>query len=116
MNFEDVLPALRAGKKVRCPQWNKSSILVARDGRIEWEDGETPIFLASMLAEYVFGNDDWEIVEEPKPTKRVTLFAPILKYKHHDGYYCRGEWSTNKDSFLGDEEVGWESKEVEVDM
>jgi len=60
MLFEEILPALRAGKKVRRPGWNKSSYVKAYDVMVRWDDGQDLAISVSGL-----NADDWEVVFEP---------------------------------------------------
>ena len=67
MRFEKVIPALRAGKKIRRTEW-KENVCISIDGKVD------------QLVRYNFGsvfnfnksdfeNDDWEIVKEIKKVK-----------------------------------------------
>lgn len=93
MKFEEVLPALREGKKIRRKKWDKScyyrmiyqndnNIIVNNYGEVVdvWDD----IFI-----------NDWEIVEEVKEPKKIKLrdltqeqFAK-WKEEHCMGLKCR---------------------------
>ena len=55
MRFEEVLPALREGKKVRRAAWNKHSYYC-----LSIDDLDNGTELRVLL------EDDWEIVREPK--------------------------------------------------
>jgi len=75
MKFEEILPHLRAGKKVRRKMWKEhiQSIDLTDDSRL--------LFKIDTL------KDDWEVIEEPKPKKKkVKLYAyiskDILRYKN----------------------------------
>ena len=85
MKFEEVLPALRRGKKARRKNWssaqhirvsfNSSDYLVNQDG-ITYSD-------SIML-------DNWEIVEEPR---KVTYVGYVLERPDHPNpcHYSIGE-------------------------
>ena len=61
MKFEEVLPALRNGKKIRRRVWLDADYIYVRDGSIVDNDGYSfEIDLSITL------NDDWEIIEEPE--------------------------------------------------
>lgn len=63
MKFEEVLPALRNGKKIRRTGWLDADYIYIRNGSIVDNDGDSfEIDLSITL------NDDWEIVDEPKWT------------------------------------------------
>lgn len=70
MKFEEVLPALREGKKVWRAAWNKHS-----DYCLFIDDLDNGIELRSLL------EDDWEIVQEPK------LVADYFVHSHHYTWY-----------------------------
>lgn len=65
MKFEEVLPALKAGKKIRRKDWNKKNyITVGEDDLIINENN-----YAIPFALNDFEKDNWEIVKEPKKVK-----------------------------------------------
>ena len=69
MKFEEVLPALRTGKKIRRTGWKKDtciSIAIKEgcDHYVRYNFGSVFNFNKSD-----FENDDWEIVKEPKKIK-----------------------------------------------
>ena len=69
MRFEEVLPALRAGKKIRRTRWKKDiCISIAIEGGcdhyVRYNFGSVFNFNKSD-----FENDDWEIVKETKKVK-----------------------------------------------
>ena len=93
MRFEKVIPALRAGKKIRRTKW-KEDICISIDGKVD------------QLVRYNFGsvfnfnksdfeNDDWEIVKGTKKVKlRDLTEEQFEKWRknncpRHDGY-CPG--------------------------
>jgi hypothetical protein len=92
MKFEEVLPALRDGKKVRRKAWGENDY-IAISSPFELSDG-------SLM------RDDWEIVEEPKPPK---LLAPAMY--HTDGQWVLGRtlFGSKKEAqeYHGDRQVIW---------
>ena len=65
MKFEEVLPALREGIKVRRKSWNKRNyIVVEKDNLIVDENDYAIPFCIDD-----FSADDWEIVKEKKKVK-----------------------------------------------
>lgn len=71
MKFEEVLPALREGKKVRNSKWEDGGyISYSNNVFIDEEDAEYPVLWADDIVQ-----GDWEIVKEPwKPKKGETYF------------------------------------------
>ena len=61
MIFEEVLPALREGKKVRLARWKKGRYIYVWEGYLV-NEYEAVSGLGIDAALY----DDWEVVEEPK--------------------------------------------------
>lgn len=87
MKFEEVLPALREGKKIRRRGRSKSDyILIGTDDLVFDQDDEYfPFSLDDFL------DDDWEIVEETKNVKLKDL--TIEQYK---------KWFKNNCDTFGD--------------
>lgn len=87
MKFEEVLPALREGKKIRRRGRSKSDyILIGTDDLVFDQDDEYfPFSLDDFL------DDDWEIVEETKKVKLRDL--TIEQYK---------KWFKNNCDTFGD--------------
>lgn len=65
MKLEEVLPALREGKKIRrkC-WWNKKYIVLEENADIITNSGQRYVFTTNTLLA-----DDWEIVKEKKKVK-----------------------------------------------
>lgn len=65
MKFEEVLPALREGIKVRRKSWNKRNYIVVKKDNliVDENDYAIPFTLDDFYA------DDWEIVKEKKKVK-----------------------------------------------
>ncbi len=63
MKFEDVLPALKEGKKVRRSLWPKDEYIFRVNNLVcnEKNDYWCPADFDNIL------RDDWEIIEEPEP-------------------------------------------------
>lgn len=100
MKFELVLPALRAGKKIRRGFWSKGSYIEIIDGNIfsygpyysvnniEWV-GER----ADLLS------DDWEIYEEPKP--KIKKYLVICKPPcTPESYLISGRYYKSSEEFI----------------
>jgi hypothetical protein len=65
MKFEEVLPALRAGKKIRPSAWNDNACIFRKDDTLYFEDGN--YCHEKFLCRAIFDESiDWEIVKEPK--------------------------------------------------
>ena len=77
--FEEILPALRAGKKVRRQEWQEDSYVKAHEVMVKWDDGQDLVLSVPGL-----NSDDWEIVPEPK---RVAIY--LLKSTM---FGDRGDW------------------------
>jgi hypothetical protein len=90
VKFEEVLPALRAGKKVIRPTKGWITPLEIKD-------------FISISTEALLEND-WEIVEEPKPPK---LLAPAL-------YYTGTEWILGRTLFESKKEAREEHGDRQV--
>jgi hypothetical protein len=65
VKIEDILPALRKGKRARRPDWPKGLTVTfdRKTGLVDSEGDELEINLAYLHA------DDWELVPEPKKFK-----------------------------------------------
>lgn len=65
MKFEEVLPALREGKKIRRKSWGRvhSFIIIKDDSLVDDYRCNVVIYAYDLKA------DDWEIVEEKKKVK-----------------------------------------------
>jgi len=105
MKLEEVLPALRELKKIKRKSWTLNGDILHKD----FLDSE--IRLAEILA------DDWEIADEEKPKKKITLWRPIFRKENS---IWEGEWMINKNKMapnaFGPHYWAWESKTVEVDQ
>lgn len=62
MKFEEIIPALKAGKKIRLKYWHKDAYMyINSNGKFENHSGYYfPIYLRSL---HDIEKDDWEIVE-----------------------------------------------------
>lgn len=87
MRFEEIISALREGKKARRKCWIGDSLLVLREGSIVNDRG----YSEHDLCEYILNSDDWEVVKEKKKKYQgwVNLYA--------DGS-SSGIWDTKEDS------------------
>lgn len=86
MKFEEVLPALREGKKITC-----SIIKNSGDQYIYYKDGS--VFNSKddywyITFKGVIDSDDWEIVEEPKKIKIKLRDLTEEQYKKWDAQNC----------------------------
>ena len=63
MKFEEVLPALRDGKKIRRKAWYEKYFIYCEGLSVYKEDGVNYCFMGcdQLLC------DDWEVFEEPEP-------------------------------------------------
>ena len=64
MRFEEAITKMQEGKKIRRPHWDKDLFWQEKDGMIDngLESGSPLLDFTNFLA------DDWEVVEEKKPT------------------------------------------------
>ena len=66
MKFEEVLPALREGKKIRRKSWKrKECFFVIKNGSLVDDHGYSAFFYLG----YWIMEEDWEIVKEKKKVK-----------------------------------------------
>ena len=76
MRFEEVLPALREGKKIIRDCWGKDNYyFLNEDYCLETKEGAVATFLTLPA---IF-SDDWEIVKEKKKVKLRDLTAEQVK-------------------------------------
>jgi hypothetical protein len=76
MKFEQVMPALREGKRMRRKGWDKGIFTLA--AKSYFGEINLAIYVSDIL------EDDWEILEEPK--KKVKYY-PVLFHDKFNGYY-----------------------------
>lgn len=95
MKFEEVLPALREGKKIRRNNWCKDGyIYINSNGEFENQSGKRPAIILSRLDD--LEADNREIVKEKKKIKLRDLteeqFEKWSKNNctHKYGVYCVG--------------------------
>lgn len=75
MKFEEVLGALKEGKKIRRKEWEDIGLFVYCKNKKFYSDKNNPYFFPDTE---IF-EDDWEIIEEPK--KKVKLYRVLYKVK-----------------------------------
>ena len=75
MKFEEVLPALRKGIKVRRKSWNKRNYIVVKKDNliVDENDYAIPFCIDDFSA------DDWEIIKEKKKVKLRDLTEEQLE-------------------------------------
>ena len=61
MKFEEVLPAFRAGGKIRRKVWPKNHYIFCADTTVYNDDDYCIVGLCQVMF------DDWEVFEEPEP-------------------------------------------------
>ena len=77
MKFEEILPAVRAGKKIRRNNWCKDDyIYINSNGVFEDQNGHHPAIFLNRLCD--LEADAWEIVKETKK------YLNDLDAKHHE--------------------------------
>ena len=82
MRFEEVLPALREGKKIRKRSWCKDTyIYINYCGRIVTQSGSHYDIILNGL--YDLKHDGWEIFEAPKKVK----LRDLSKRKYVNWWY-----------------------------
>lgn len=76
MKFEEVLPALREGKKIRIKGWEEIQYIYKpkNENDLRAED-----YKAVNLSWKDFFSDNWEIIKEPKKVKLRDLTSEDLK-------------------------------------
>lgn len=96
MRFEEVLPALREGKKVRRKSWNKRNYIVVKKDNliVDENDYAIPFCIDDFSA------DDWEIVEEKKKVKLRDLTEEEFK-KWFKNDCCRKNEDEKKSDCFG---------------
>ncbi len=109
MKFEQVLPALREGKKILLPSWDKGEYLcIGITNDLVDENGKTP-------ASFPIGFDDWEIVEEPK--KYSVKFWIVARKDSYGEITLRVERKYPSgfklNNAIGCQSIFWEFKEGE---
>lgn len=113
MKFEEVIPALREGKKIRRKSWgakNHNYIVVDKEDDliVDMVYGKFPFTLGDLIA------DDWEIVTEKKKVKlrdlTVEQFKKWIDENCNKCDFCKGcpfkciecydtFWLSHKDMF-----------------
>lgn len=85
MKFEEVLPAMRAGKRVQL----HNGVFHLRDGEI-YSEGIGPVF---RLSDKIVLADDWEILPDPEPEPQWLLLEPGMTIKEGDEFeYQPKDW------------------------
>ena len=94
MKFEEILPALRAGKKISRNNWCKDDyIYINSNGEFEDQNGHHPGIFLNCLCD--LEADEWKIVKEKKKVKLrdLTKKQYMERYKKNCqqfGKYCDG--------------------------
>lgn len=91
MRFEEALPALREGKKIRLKEWKEIEYIYKPKNET---DLKTEDYHSVNLSWKDFFSDNWEIVEEKKKVKLRDLTAEQVKKwideNCNRGDYCKG--------------------------
>ena len=88
MKFEEILPALRAGKKISRNNWCKDDyIYINSNGEFEDQNGHHPGIFLNCLCD--LEADEWKIVKEKKKVKLKDLTKAQYKY------FCRRYYDPN---------------------
>ena len=69
MKFEEIIPALRAGKKVKQKHWKDVYLHINSSGLCELSGRNVDHTLMYCKISSLLENDDWEVVEEKKKVK-----------------------------------------------
>ncbi len=89
MKFEEVIQALRDGKKIRREDWGKGNYIGAKNYSIEDEDGDHYDFSDEILEE------DWQIVKG-----KVKKYKVLFKQAGSSGLFgLSGDSYTTLDEF-----------------
>lgn len=70
MKFEEILPELRKGKKIRIKEWKEIEYIYKPENE---DDIRAEDYKAVNLSWRDFFSGDWEIVKEEKESKKVKL-------------------------------------------
>lgn len=114
MKFEEIIPALREGKKVKRSSRGKDTYLYNyRQGAFNFKDGDEERFYYDLS--YFLDSDDWEIIKETKKVKlrdltkqqyidywkkcdeRLCCECPLLRVECD--LKCDNCWFKNKDLY-----------------
>lgn len=88
MKFSEAEKALKAGKKIKLPKWEKAYWYMNQDGELinHFEEGEELPTIALFPRDMIWVNrDDWEIVHEDEP-KNVNEPAGEMKKLRNFGW------------------------------
>lgn len=66
MKFEEILPALREGKKIRRKSWVDKRCYSFEGGNFIYYSNEPEIYFKQFMEEDILLADDWEVVKKVK--------------------------------------------------
>jgi hypothetical protein len=82
MRFEEILPALKEGKKCRSVEWKPECFIYTDKYKVNFIDENTNLY--ELDAETILS--EWEIYEEPKEKEKVKCYRALYKNKHSGNY------------------------------
>ena len=113
MKFSEAEKALKAGKKIKLPKWEKAYWYMNQDGELinHFEEGEELPTIALFPRDMIWvTRDDWEIVQEDEP-KNVNKPMSEMKKLRNFGWAIaalkRGEKVSRK---------GWNGKKQYIQL
>lgn len=87
MRFEEVLPALREGKKIKRSSWGKDTYFYKNhQGTFIVKNGGADGYYYNLS--YLLNSDDWEIIKETKKVKLRDLTPEQYKEWRVDNCLC----------------------------
>ena len=95
MKFEEIIPALRAGKKVKQKHWRDAYLHINSSGLCEISGRNADHTLMYCKISSLLENDDWEIIEDENIVKlRDLTEEQYEKWRKNNcekyGDYCDG--------------------------
>lgn len=95
MKFEEVLPALRNGKKLRRSFWREDTYFYKNhQGTFIFKNGGEDTYYYHLTC--LLDSDDWEVIEEPKKVKlRDLTEEQFRRYRRKKCNYSPGKNCNN---------------------
>ena len=84
MKFEEIIPALRAGKKVKQKHWKDVYLHINSSGLCELSGRNADHTLLYCKISSLLENDDWEIIEEPKKATIKVKLRDLTKEQYRE--------------------------------
>jgi hypothetical protein len=113
MNWLEAVAAMKEGKKVRRKRWEHFYIQRSVNDYVRCGD-EMAMGFYGTVEDYEA--TDWEVVPEPKVTKRVTYYKAYYKADWMKDCIFESSWSTDKDDLIREEDTLIEIEEREFEV